>query len=454
MPGVALQPEPQQFSPLALLLSGAMRARQNAAAQPNMNPATPAGTASIYGGAPTPAPQPAPLPAAQPAAAAPIQPANTGLPAAPKPPDLTDQMKRYQDLQRMVMEPAPNPKDFELHGIRKVLGALALGAATFGSGLSKNPMFAEMAQENLNRPFKQATDQWNQRRSQAEQASGMLKDEMGATRQNFDDRLGWFNAEIARSKTENTYDSDVQQEVGSDGKLHYYKISQSGQKMEVPEPTQVVTDRWRTKDEARKDKQDAETKRHNQETERIADKRADNADGRGKDYNPKLVQVEQKANDDAKRHKDKINARIDAAGKQRKKTELVNGAEAAQKEYADTMAAIERDDYAGMRRIGQSYAKQAGQLGVKIDAPEPEPWEESYLSDGERPGVREAAPASAPAKPAAKPQAAPQKQPAAAPAGPPASLFKGEGHTLKLRNKTTGKVETWKMQNGAPVKVG
>ena len=47
------------------------------------------------------------------------------------------------------------------------------------------------------------------------------------------------------------------------------------------------------------------------------------------------------------------------------------------------MAAIEKDDYAGMLRIGQTLKSRLGKFGVNVEAPKPEPWEKSNLAQPE-----------------------------------------------------------------------
>jgi hypothetical protein len=52
--------------------------------------------------------------------------------------------------------------------------------------------------------------------------------------------------------------------------------------------------------------------------------------------------------------------------------------------YANQMAAIERDDYQNKAMLAKGYAKQRSALGYQTDVPQFDPWTDSYLSDDER----------------------------------------------------------------------
>jgi hypothetical protein len=82
------------------------------------------------------------------------------------------------------------------------------------------------------------------------------------------------------------------------------------------------------------------------------------------------------------KHKKWIQSRIDNANKKLKPGpmdhdadgNLTESGKAKQNSFNQIMQNIERDDYAGMKRINDSYVKQSRMLGKKVDATPPEPW--------------------------------------------------------------------------------
>jgi len=82
----------------------------------------------------------------------------------------------------------------------------------------------------------------------------------------------------------------------------------------------------------------------------------------------------------ARAHKDNIDRRIDRLNKDAE----ANAIDPTSDEYKQRMAKIEKDDYEGMLKIGRSAQTRYKRLGVDVDAPKPEPWDKSYLSDEER----------------------------------------------------------------------
>ena len=82
----------------------------------------------------------------------------------------------------------------------------------------------------------------------------------------------------------------------------------------------------------------------------------------------------------ARAHKDNIDRRIDRLNKDAE----ANAIDPTSDEYKQRMAKIEKDDYEGMLKIGRSAQTRYKRLGMDVDAPKPEPWDKSYLSDEER----------------------------------------------------------------------
>lgn len=473
------QQDDQRFSALAMLLAGAgMKARAEAANIPAAEPG-PTAPASSQSAVPTAVVPTAPAPTAAVAAPVATAPATTFQP--PTPPNLDPQLKRYQDLQAKINAPAPNPSDYQPHGWRKFLSVLAQGAATFGSGMTHNPVFAETAQANLERPYKQAMEKFGADRQQNQQGLEALNQEIGGIRNDYQDRMNYFNAQVHGAQSDalnrereakadkysNAIDPRSFREDPT-SKTGYKARTYGGEEVEAEPPNAfkkakdpmtyeaTVIAANLEKDPARKaalmaaaeQMQKAEVRKFSAGAPR-GEKRNEYEDWHDafKRDNGREPSAEEITNRKSKAAGTfKTSADVDKYSDQwylKQRDEVEKDKQRAQKMNPD---ASPNELQAKYKEIEEQYKQRSDEFERRKKGYYDALKGGKRISVDDDGNVLQAAQTgkAQPSQPDSKPQVG----------APPSSLFKGEGQTLKLRNKATGKTETWQMKGGSPIKVG
>lgn len=303
-------------------------------------------------------------------------------PVGSKNPNLVDLLRQQADygkpLDRKAVDPNTGKPIYKMGWGQRVLGTVANFASGFGG---KGPVaYVGPGATNRRYDIDESTREANlanvntQIKSQEQLDAENIKQEREATRQSYEGQVGAARQETAAAQTANaatrnelaqtqeqlnqarankTAANPIDQriadanKIGLKGEDRKYYIANG--KLKEPSPLDDIR-------------------------QELARQRLDDA------KQARVDKVQKDAEAEMTAHKNGIQKRIDALDAKVELGEL----DKASPEYKQKIAQIERDDYAGMGKVGNGLATRLKGFGVSVTPPAPRPWEQSNLSDDER----------------------------------------------------------------------
>jgi hypothetical protein len=441
------------FSTLAMLLSGMNR-------RDNSGDATGSGTVAGTGNAPVAA---APAPAPAPAASVPAAPA---MPNVPKytPPD----MARRQELERMATAAPPNPNDYRPSIWDRIFG----GMVTAGAAYQHNPNAMDLGRSIVTQKYNRAMDTYGLQKQSNRQSLDEFDKDADLNQRDFSDQMSVFHGEMERAREEREgrgTDARNKKLEAEAGYKDYKSMGPTDRAKELPDIEQALG-HGLTSDQrdyfvingelpkAQKEEKDDLNPEH------VILESIPKGPGRTKKAQELFDKSHrEKKETDPNAEKPMTQQTIRAINDKKSKG-LKSTEDWYQGEYADKVAPRYQDlksskplpgmtieqSRAARQKTADDADAQLKQELQKRKQQSQDDYENDISAQGK--GVQHVEYGGEPQKQTtSKEQPSAQPAPAAQKPGPPASLFtKGDGHTLQLKNKATGAIETWKMVGGTP----